>query len=380
MSDVMDDFEFLASLRAVSEDQAPQLWWDLSVEQVQSGIELARFDGVMNDFLRRVMADALSPVDEPVGKTFSFSFLPGLRPFFKGSRSAAGTKAANDRWRGKGTQREGFRKATGADKDRILRDHGYKVPGHWKESLVPDSEGSGLVVKGADQKDKWHYVYSAEYKAGQQAAKFQRVGELHAAMPKLDKSLKRDVAAGDDDAIVVGIMRQTGSRVGDDANNAGRPVRDHTYGASNLRAKHITVNPSGSVTISYKGKDGVQQRHLIKDPVLAKALADKKAGKSGNDSMFPNSDDGSSMAYLRRESGLPNVKNHDLRTYTATGLALSLKTGRPPATEKEYKKRRGEIVKEVATQLGNTPAVTLNTYIDPAVFSDWVNPDWGSDG
>lgn len=380
MSDVMDDFEFLASLRSVSEDQAPQLWWDLAVGQVEAGIELARFDGVMNDFLLRVMAHALMPVDEPVGKTFTFTFDPGLRPMLKGDRSRAGTIAANARWRGHSTQREGFRQATDADKERILRDHGYKVPTHWKETLVPDSEDAGLVVKGQDQKDKWHYVYSAEYKAGQQAAKFQRVRELHKAMPQLDESLKRDVAAGDDDAIVVGVMRQTGARVGDDANNAGRLVRDHTYGASNLRAKHITVNDSGSVTISYKGKDGVQQRHLIKDPVLAQALADKKVGKSGNDPMFPDSNDGSTMAYLRRETGLPNAKNHDLRTYTATGLALSLKTGRPPKTEKEYKKRRSDIGKAVAKQLGNTPAVTLNTYIDPAVFSDWTNPEWGSDG
>ena len=380
MDDVMTDLDFLDALKLTSKDQAPDLWWEVAEREVKKGTALAEFDDVMDEFLRRVMAHALTPPDEPVGKTFSITFGPGLRPVLKGDRSRAGTIAANARWRGHGTQREGFRQATDADKARILRDHGYKVPEHWKESLVPESEDAGLVVKGQDQKDKWHYVYSADYKAGQQAAKFQRVRELHKAMPELDKALKRDVAAGDDDAIVVGIMRQTGARVGDDANNAGRLVRDHTYGASNLRAKHITVNPSGSVTISYKGKDGVTQRHLIKDPVLAGALAAKKAGKSGNDPMFPNSNDGSTMAYLRRETGLPNAKNHDLRTYTATGLALSLKTGRPPKTEKEYKKRRSDIGKAVAKQLGNTPAVTLNTYIDPAVFSDWVNPEWGSDG
>lgn len=310
-------------------------------------------------------------------KAVMVTFAPGLRPVLKGDRSAAGTKAANVRWRGHSTQREGFRQATAEDKARILRDHGYKVPEHWKESLVPDSEDSGLVVKGQDQKDKWHYVYSAEYKEGQAAAKFQRIRELHKAMPQLQESLKRDVAAGDDDAIVVDIMRQTGARVGDDSNNAGRLVRDHTYGASNLRAKHITVNASGTVTITYKGKDGVQQRHLIKDPVLAQALAAKRQGKSGNDPLFPNSTDGTTMAYLRRETGLPNAKNHDLRTYVATGVALSMTTGRAPRTVAEYKKRRAAIGKAVAKQLGNTPAVALSTYIDPAVFSQWVNPEWG---
>jgi DNA topoisomerase IB len=364
----MDDFQFLADLRVTSEDQAPQLWWDLAVKQVEAGIELARFDGVMNDFLRRVMAHALSPADEPVGKTFTFTFDPGLMPVLKkGDRSAAGHS----------TQREGFREASAADKARLAEVHGYKVPGHWKEALVPDDESAGLIVKGRDQKDKWHYVYSAEYREGQASAKFQRVKELHKAMPKLDEALKRDVAAGDEDAIVVGIMRETGARVGSDANNAGRLVRDHTYGASTLRAKHITVNPSGSVTIKYKGKDGVEQKHLIKDPVLAAALAAKKEGKSGNDSLFPNATDGSTMEYLRTATGLPKAKNHDLRTYVATGMALTMVRGRPPKTAKEYKAKRAAIGKAVAAQLGNTPAIALGTYIDPTVFSGWANPEWG---
>jgi hypothetical protein len=357
--DVMTDFEFLAALRTTSEDQAPALWWDLAVKQVEGGIELERFGGVMDEFLRRVMAHALTP-PEPVAKTFTFS--PGLLPVLKkGDRSAAGRKAANARWAGHSTQREGFRDATDADKARLAEVHGYKVPGHWKEALVPDDESAGLIVKGRDQKDQWHYVYSAEYKA----------------VPKLDEALKRDMAAGDEDAVVVGIMRQTGARVGSDANNAGRLVRDHTYGASTLRAKHITVNPSGTVTIKYKGKDGVEQKHLIKDPVLAAAIAGKKEGKSGNDALFPNATDGSTMEYLRTATGLPKAKNHDLRTYVATGLALTMVKGRPPKTVKEYKAKRAAIGKAVAKQLGNTPAIALGTYIDPAVFSGWANPEWG---
>ncbi len=373
--DVMTDFEFLAALRTTSEDQAPALWWDLAVKQVEGGIELERFDGIMDEFLRRVMAHALTP-PEPMAKTFTFS--PGMMPVLKkGDRSAAGKKAANARWAGHSTQREGFREASAADKARLAEVHGYKVPGHWKEALVPDDESAGLIVKGQDQKDKWHYVYSAQYREGQASAKFQRVKELHKAMPKLDEALKRDVAAGDEDAIVVGIMRETGARVGSDANNAGRLVRDHTYGASTLRAKHITVNPSGSVTIKYKGKDGVEQKHLIKDPVLAAALAAKKEGKSGNDSLFPNATDGSTMEYLRTATGLPKAKNHDLRTYVATGMALTMVKGRPPKTAKEYKAKRAAIGKAVAAQLGNTPAIALGTYIDPAVFSGWANPEWG---
>ena len=366
--DVMTDFEFLAALRTTSEDQAPTLWWDLAVKQVEGGIELERFDGVMDEFLRRVMAHALTPPRESVGKTLSITFGPRLRPLLKGSRSAAGRTAAEARWRG-----HRLRDATDEDRARILEEHGYKVPGHWGKVMVPERDGLPLVVKGVDREGGQHYVYTADYHAGQAAKKFQRVSELHQAMPKLKSALSRDVAAGDDNAIVVDIMRRTGARVGDDGNNAGRLVRDHTYGASTVRAKHITVNPSGSVTIAYKGKDGVQQRHLIKDPVLAAAIAAKKAGKTGNDPLFPDATDASTKSYLREATGLPKVKNHDLRTYVANGLASSLVgKGRAPTTVKEYRKRRAEVGKAVAKQLGNTPAVTLSTYINPTVFAPWM--------
>lgn len=370
----MSDLDVLAALKSVAKDRAPDLWWDVAEREVKAGLRLEEFDDVAGEFLKRVMAAALAPA-EPVKKgVFTISFAPGLKPLLKGSRSDAGRKAALVRWRG-----HALRDATDADKQRILDEHGYKVPGHWDRALVTDAPGVPLVVKGIDRQGSQHYVYTADYHAGQAAAKFQRVSELHDAMPKLKSSLKRDVAAGDDDAIVVDIMRRTGARVGDDANNAGRPVKDHTYGASTLRAKHITVNPSGSVTISYKGKDGVQQRHLIKDPVLAKAITAKKAGKTGNDPLFPDATDSSTKAYLRDATGLPKVKNHDLRTYVATGVALRAVKSRskPPATVKEYKKWRSEVGKAVAKQLGNTPAVALSTYINPAVFSDWVDPAWG---
>ena len=275
-----------------------------------------------------------------------------------------------------GTQREGFRTATTTDRERILRDHGYKVPEHWVDVLVPEGE-SHLVVKGQDAKREWHHVYNQEWKEQQAASKFKRTKELHKKTPQLDAALAKDLPKGSEDAMVVAIMRNTGCRVGQESAVQGRLVRDATYGASTLRAKHVKTTPTGSVILDFVGKDKVKQHYVIKDPVLAKAIEKQKKGKSGNDKMFPNSTDSTSVAYLRRVTGLPKVKNHDLRTHKANAVAILLTKGkRRPATFKDYKKRRFAVGDAVAKQLGNTRAVALSTYINPVVFEPWMRPEW----
>lgn len=268
------------------------------------------------------------------------------------------------------------RSATPGDIERIGRDHNYKVPSHWVDVQVPEDADSYLVVKGKDANGKWHYVYTAERIQQQSDKKWQRVAELDSAMPKLDSRLDTDLGKMDADATVVGIMRHTGCRVGDESAIRGRLVKDATYGASTLRAKHVTVNESGSVSLDFVGKDGVRQRYLIKDPKLAAAIAHHAQGKSRNDPLFPSTSDASTMKYLREATGLPNAKNHDLRTHMANAVALASKGKRPPKTKKEFQERRKAIGEKVAKQLGNTPAVALSTYVNPIVFADWMKPEW----
>jgi len=271
------------------------------------------------------------------------------------------------------------RPASADDIARIQSEHGYKVPTHWVEAHVPTDSTSGLVVKGVDAKGKTHYVYSASHVDSQSAIKFARVKEMNEAMPKLDSALARDLHPDrmNPDAIAVGIMRHTGCRVGDESAVRGRLVRDATYGATTLRAKHVTVNPSGSVTLDFVGKDGVRQKLLIKDPVLAAAITKQKGDKKGNDRIFPDSvNNNSTMKYLRDATGLPHAKNHDLRTHMANSVALASKGTRKPKTRKEFREKRKAIGEKVAKQLGNTPAVALGTYINPIVFADWMQPGW----
>src|SRR6202040_969045 len=64
----------------------------------------------------------------------------------------------------------------------------------------------------------------------------------------------------------------------------------------------------------------------------------------------------------------------DFRTWGATLHAITLlaRTPLPEApSEQAFKKKIADVVKEVAAELRNTPAVCRKSYINPAVFDSW---------
>jgi DNA topoisomerase IB len=77
--------------------------------------------------------------------------------------------------------------------------------------------------------------------------------------------------------------------------------------------------------------------------------------------------------YLREAMGA-DFTAKDFRTWGATVRAITLLGGTPlpaPPREHAFKKRILEVVKQVAAELRNTPAVCRKSYINPAVFDAW---------
>jgi DNA topoisomerase I len=80
-------------------------------------------------------------------------------------------------------------------------------------------------------------------------------------------------------------------------------------------------------------------------------------------------DSGDVNNYLREISGR-EITAKDFRTWAGTNLAaLALSV---LDEDKRSKKGTLQVVKEVATQLGNTPTVCRRCYIHPAVFGGYL--------
>ena len=97
----------------------------------------------------------------------------------------------------------------------------------------------------------------------------------------------------------------------------------------------------------------------------------KRAKKAGEDGKLFNTDNVALLKYSHSLDGGGFVTK-DFRTLLATRKAMEhVKKADPPKTEEDYKKKVKDIAKNVASVLGNTPAVCLNAYINPSVFTPW---------
>jgi DNA topoisomerase I len=210
------------------------------------------------------------------------------------------------------------------------------------------------------------YFYSAAYKARQQRAKFDRIVKVQQHVERLAARIDTDVQhptrEGHHTAMTLRLILQTGMRNGTEPDG-------ETFGASSLRLDHVTVE-GGAVRFQFPGKGGKLHDLTVHDPVLARYAEQRRA--SGAETLFPH-DGADTLSYLKTVSGTLNLKVHDLRTWYASVYAdhlvsAAVRAGLAPTTVKEQKAFRKAVAATVANRLGNTPGMTLNTYIHPKIW------------
>lgn len=158
----------------------------------------------------------------------------------------------------------------------------------------------------------------------------------------------------------------------------------HSYGVTTLQPKHVTVTGRGA-EFDFTGKSGVRHRRRVRDERVARILARLTEQLSGPELFRFLSEDGTEHP-LRSEHVNSYVKRHmgkefttkDFRTWGGTVTASVALLQQDPAllvTPSGRKKAVRNTVLAAATKLGNTPAVTKSSYIDPRVLQAAEHPD-----
>jgi DNA topoisomerase IB len=246
--------------------------------------------------------------------------------------------------------------------------HGKSIPPSWQDVEIDLSDGAALVARGKDKKGRTVRLYSQEHHDRQAAKKFERLRDVGQAVPKIEGALSS--IDGDPVKAVARLMFTEGIRVGSTDEKLGEV---QAYGASTLRAQHAAVNPDGTVHLSFVAKEGIPVEYNIDDPELSKFIAARLEENPGPDEpLFPGANANKTMKFLRDASGVPGIKNHDLRTLLANRIAAALiadMTPPPPETPKAWSALRHKVGEIVAEQLRNKPAQALASYVNPAVFA-----------
>lgn len=256
-----------------------------------------------------------------------------------------------------------------ADKDgKLLPEHiqNAKMPPAWTNVRYNEDPNADLLVIGVDKAGRSQYVYSERFVQQQADAKFARIAELDKEADGIAQQVAKDVAAGKEEAHVLQLIMVTGIRPGSEE-DTGAKVQ--AYGATTLKGGHI-VKDGDEVHLHFTGKKGVELDIPVHDEKVATMLLARKAEAGEDGKIFKTSADALSTYTHTQDGGM--FKTKDFRTLVGTRSAKELVSKMPvPKTPKEYKASVKQVATAVATRLGNTATVCLQSYISPTVFAEW---------
>lgn len=235
------------------------------------------------------------------------------------------------------------------------------------------------------------YFYTTKFKEQKTTSKFAHVSNLEKNITFIQKKWLADLKSGNEKSKIkaaqLQIMYAFGARSGSGT---------QATGITTLKNKHVKI--SGNVaTISYVGKKGAAQKHVIKgdNPVnnrIIKLLGEKKAQGGPNDDLWTYNSTtqkgviktlpvSSTGKYLKTISGEPNAKLHHMRHLLGTKVALDvLKTSpftKSNATQSKveawYKEAMKKVGEVLVHQTGDkvTSTTAIQNYIDPKVQADF---------
>lgn len=267
------------------------------------------------------------------------------------------------------------------DTDTLKRIRSLAIPPAYESVWICTDARGHLQATGLDARGRKQYRYHADWRAMRDSAKFERMVEFGEALPRLRKALRRDLALDglpQDKvlAVVVALLDSTLVRVG----NVEYARDNKSYGLTTLRDKHVKFINDGRAVMQFRGKGGIDHEVSINDRRLARIVrhCHEVPGQhlfqyKGLDGLHHPIDSDQVNAYIEKAMGA-GFTAKDFRTWGATERAIALmgcEALPENASDAACAACIMKTVKEVATELRNTPAVCRKSYINPIVFEAW---------
>ena len=296
-----------------------------------------------------------------------------------------------------------YRDATGKTvKDKALRQRfdALVIPPMWSGVWICQDDKGHLQSTGRDDKARKQYLYHAEWDRVRDQAKFHAMIGFAEALPNLRAQVEKDLEAtplSRDNvlAAVVKLLETTLIRIG----NSRYAKLNKSYGLSTLRSKHVSETDNG-LAFDFVGKSAKAHHIELQDERLIEIIQAcselpgyqifKYLDDNGNKQVVDSAD---INEYIRKHTCANDCESKmysgnlysakDFRTWMASVLAAShlydqLQTSEgesilaSEAGSSERQQLVTDMVKEVAEELGNTPAVCRASYINPIIIERFL--------
>ena len=258
---------------------------------------------------------------------------------------------------------------------------GLAIPPAYENVWICADPRGHLQATGRDARGRKQYRYHPDWRSVRDDAKFDRMTTFAAALPRLRRKLARDLALEGLPrqkvlAAVIGILDATRVRVG----NIEYARDNKSFGLTTLLNRHVSFIRDGRAILNFRGKGGVQHEVLIDDKRIVKIMrhCQELPGQQlfqyvTDEGQRAPIDSGQVNEYLRDAMG-DDFTAKDFRTWGATLQAIILLARTPlpdNPSDRSFKSEIAAVVKRVAAELRNTPAVCRKSYINPVVFDAW---------
>jgi DNA topoisomerase-1 len=263
------------------------------------------------------------------------------------------------------------------DPAEIQRINALAVPPAYTDVWICADPRGHLQATGRDARGRKQYRYHARWREVRDTDKYSRLRDFGLALPKLRKKLESILATPGFSrekvmATVITLLDATLIRIG----NTQYAKENRSYGLTTLRDRHVEINGS-AILFQFRGKSGVEHRITVKDRRLARIV--KRCQDIPGQNLFQYFDENGERhaitsadinAYLQTLTGA-DFTAKDYRTWAGSALALAVLRQLEWQPESEAKRHVVQTVKDVARQLGNTPAVCRKCYIHPGVLDGY---------
>lgn len=266
------------------------------------------------------------------------------------------------------------------DPDVVARCTDLVIPPAWRDVWICPHPNGHIQALGTDDAGRRQYLYHPQWRLRRDRAKHDHVLDVAYRLP----TARRDAAAALDLdgmpqekalALAFRLLDLGYFRIGSESYARS----NGSYGLATLLRSHVRLR-HGSLWFTYPAKSGQVRRIEVTDPAAHAAVSVLRSRRSGGPELLAYKEGGrwrdvgsaDIVRYVKDLLG-EDATPKDFRTWHATVLAAQGLAAAGPAPRAQRARARAEraVVRAVAEELGNTPAVCRSSYIDPRLFDLW---------
>ena len=265
------------------------------------------------------------------------------------------------------------------DADTLARIKSLAIPPAWEQVWICKEANGHLQATGRDARGRKQSRYHPKWRAIRDENKYERMAHFAEALPGIRARVHDDLGLHGMPrnkvlATIVSLMEVTHIRVG----NTEYARENQSYGLTTMRDEHVNVHGS-EITFSFQGKSRVHHTIQLHDRRLARIILQceeipghelfQYVDHSGDHHVI---DSQAVNDYLREITG-QHFTAKDFRTWHGTVMAAKmLHEFEPFRNVTEAKRNIVAAIKQVASELGNTPSVCRKCYVHPAVIEAYM--------